>query len=123
MESLARYRALAEIGTEPDPRFSFANERTFLAWTRTALALMVAGGAVAQFAVSAGPVVRGTLAALLIAMGAFVALVGYARWRRAEVALRLDRPLPHGEGLLYLAAGLAVLGAMSVGAVLFSFLT
>ncbi len=28
----------ADEGTEPDPRFTFANERTFLAWSRTALA-------------------------------------------------------------------------------------
>ena len=33
-------------GVEPDPRFTFANERTFLAWLRTALALVVAGVAV-----------------------------------------------------------------------------
>ena len=30
-------------GHEPDPRFTLANERTFLAWNRTALALVVAG--------------------------------------------------------------------------------
>jgi putative membrane protein len=35
-------------GTEPDPRFTFANERTFLAWSRTALALVVAGLGVVQ---------------------------------------------------------------------------
>ena len=29
-------------GQEPDPRFSLANERTFLAWIRTALALAAA---------------------------------------------------------------------------------
>src|SRR6185312_1745313 len=31
-----------ELGEEPDYRFSLANERTFLAWIRTALALMAA---------------------------------------------------------------------------------
>jgi hypothetical protein len=35
-------------GTEPDPRYTFANERTFLAWSRTALALVVAGLGVVQ---------------------------------------------------------------------------
>ena len=34
----------ADDGTEPDPRFTFANERTFLAWSRTALALVVVAG-------------------------------------------------------------------------------
>jgi Predicted membrane protein len=38
----------ADDGTEPDPRFTFANERTFLAWSRTALALVVAGLGVVQ---------------------------------------------------------------------------
>lgn len=38
----------AEPGTEPDYRFTLANERTFLAWIRTALALIAGGVAVAQ---------------------------------------------------------------------------
>jgi putative membrane protein len=29
--------SLHEVGSEPDPRFTFANERTFLAWARTGL--------------------------------------------------------------------------------------
>ncbi len=39
-------------GSEPDARFTFANERTFLAWSRTALALVVAGLAVIQLLLS-----------------------------------------------------------------------
>ena len=35
-------------GTEPDARFTFANERTFLAWNRTALGCVVAGLAVSH---------------------------------------------------------------------------
>ena len=34
--------------TEPDVRFTLANERTFLAWNRTALALVVAGLGIVQ---------------------------------------------------------------------------
>ncbi|WP_143342795.1 YidH family protein, partial [Crossiella equi] len=34
------------VGEEPDPRFTLANERTFLAWIRTSLGLMAAGVAV-----------------------------------------------------------------------------
>ena len=40
---------LAAIGSDPDPRFTFANERTFLAWNRTALAFVAAGLAAAEF--------------------------------------------------------------------------
>src|SRR5262249_51837567 len=36
-------------GTQPDYRFSLANERTFLAWIRTGLALVGGGLAVAGF--------------------------------------------------------------------------
>ncbi|MBV9808904.1 MAG: DUF202 domain-containing protein, partial [Solirubrobacterales bacterium] len=44
-----RERRLEQTGSDPDPRFTFANERTFLAWNRTALALIAAGLAAAQF--------------------------------------------------------------------------
>ena len=37
-----------DAGTEPDARFTLANERTFLAWNRTALALVVAGLGIVQ---------------------------------------------------------------------------
>ena len=42
---LRRHRdyALQDVGEDPDPRFTFANERTLLAWNRTALALIAAG--------------------------------------------------------------------------------
>jgi putative membrane protein len=40
---------LRDVGEEPDPRFTLANERTFLAWIRTSLALMAAGLAVSEF--------------------------------------------------------------------------
>ena len=47
--SARRERRLEQTGQDPDPRFTFANERTFLAWNRTALALIAAGLAAAQF--------------------------------------------------------------------------
>ena len=42
------------MGTEPDPRFTFANERTFLAWIRTALGFLAAGVAIAAVSRLAG---------------------------------------------------------------------
>ncbi len=39
---------LGDVGEEPDARFTFANERTFLAWNRTALGCVVAGLAVSH---------------------------------------------------------------------------
>ena len=40
-------RRVYDHGEDPDPRFSFANERTFLAWIRTGLGFLAAGVAVA----------------------------------------------------------------------------
>lgn len=82
-----------EAGTDPDYRFTLANERTFLAWIRTALALMAAGVAVIRF-VPGLTVMRHTLGFLLIGLGGFLAAVAYRDWQRNERAMRLGRQLP-----------------------------
>jgi inner membrane protein YidH len=84
-----------EDGTEPDARFTFANERTFLAWNRTALALVVAGLAIAQLLppFPGVPFGRHLLAVPLICLGAIVSIAGYLEWRRDQRALRLGQPL------------------------------
>ena len=82
-------------GHEPDYRFTLANERTFLAWIRTALALIAGGVAVAQllppFPVSWG---RHGLATLLVAAGAVTAVASVRRWQRVQRAMRDDDVLP-----------------------------
>ncbi|GGM19368.1 membrane protein [Dactylosporangium sucinum] len=79
-------------GTTPDYRFSLANERTFLAWLRTALALVGGGLAVAQFL--PGHRLRLVIAVSLFALGALVALRGVDHWSRSERAMRLGEALP-----------------------------
>jgi putative membrane protein len=104
-------------GTEPDPRFTFANERTFLAWSRTALALVVAGlGIVALLppfpGVAAG---RHLLGVPLIVLGGVLAVVAYAEWVRNQRALRRGEPLPRSVMPWILAAtitGMAVISAV-----------
>lgn len=88
--------AAATDGTEPDARFTFANERTFLAWNRTALALVVAGLAIAQLLppFPGVPFGRHLLAVPLIALGAILSTVGYLEWRRNQRALRHGQPHP-----------------------------
>lgn len=81
-------------GTEPDYRFSFANERTFLAWIRTALALLAAGVAVDVVNLSVGTRTQRGLAALLVALGLVAAVAAWFRWAAAERAMRTGAPLP-----------------------------
>ena len=85
-----------EPGTEPDPRFTMANERTFLAWNRTALALVVAGLAIVQVLPPFAGIWWGRhlLGVPLILLGAVLAVGGYLDWTRDQRALRLRRPLP-----------------------------
>jgi putative membrane protein len=104
-------------GTEPDPRFTFANERTFLAWSRTALALVVAGLGIVQLlppfpGVPAG---RHLLGVPLIVLGAVLAVVAYAEWVRNQHALRRGEPMPKSNMPWILAAtitGMAIVSAI-----------
>jgi putative membrane protein len=83
-------------GTEPDPRYTFANERTFLAWSRTALALVVAGLGVVQLLppFPGVPWGRHVLGVPLIVFGAVVAVTAYREWITSQRAMRHDQPLP-----------------------------
>ncbi len=101
--------------TEPDSRFTLANERTFLAWNRTALALVVAGLGIVQLLppFPGVPWGRHVLGVPLIVLGATVAAAAYAEWRRAQVALRHGRPLPRSVLPLVLAATIGGIAALS----------
>lgn len=82
-------------GDEPDYRFTLANERTFLAWTRTGLALVAGAVALDQFGTDIAPHWVVTLGGIaLSAIAAYVLLIGYTRWRAAQKAMRRQQPLP-----------------------------
>ncbi|AXG77056.1 YidH family protein [Streptomyces paludis] len=85
---------VAEEGDTPDYRFSLANERTFLAWIRTALALVGGGFAVDQFLPDLRWGVRVGLAVTLLAAGALCALRAVSHWIRCERAMRRKEDLP-----------------------------
>jgi putative membrane protein len=95
-------------GTEPDYRFTLANERTFLAWLRTALGLLAGGVAVHQL-VPAPAGASAVLAALCVALAAVLAATAYPRWRRVQIAMRAGAPLPRSLMIVVLTAGLFVL--------------
>ncbi|MDQ0620142.1 putative membrane protein [Arthrobacter globiformis] len=105
-------------GTEPDPRFTLANERTFLAWIRTSLALLAGGIAVEAFTsdVFAEPVRRG-LSVLLLLLGMLLSAGSAIRWLRVESSLRSNRPLPLPLIAPLLAAGCAVAAAVVIAVV------
>jgi putative membrane protein len=95
-------------GSEPDVRFSFANERTFLAWIRTALALLAAGVAVDAFDLDLADRTQRGLAALLVVLGLLCAVASWVRWAMAERAMRRGEPLPAASGVsIILVLGVA----------------
>jgi putative membrane protein len=104
-------RWVYDTGTEPDPRFSFANERTFLAWLRTALALVSGGVAVDVIDLPLADGVQEFLAATLVLLGLLSSLASWIRWTRAERAIRRREPLPSSPFAAVLAAAIA-LGAI-----------
>lgn len=87
-------RWVYDAGDEPDPRFSLANERTFLAWVRTALAMFAGGVALHALAVPSTGWLRGILVVALLGVGALICVFSMVRWARVERAMRLREPLP-----------------------------
>ncbi len=106
-----RPRRVYGVGDEPDGRFTLANERTFLAWIRTSLALMAGGVAIDAIAARGeeGPL-RTALAVLLLVSGVVCSAVAFRRWMITERALRTESPLPAPKLAPALSYGLAVVG-------------
>jgi putative membrane protein len=85
----------SEEGKDPDYRFSLANERTFLAWIRTALALLAGGILLHQFVTDVEPRWINAVASSGLAIVASILSWGaYRHWRMNEIAMRCNRPLP-----------------------------
>ncbi len=106
------------VGHEPDYRFSFANERTFLAWIRTALALIAGGLGVETVLPQFGG--RKELGLLLLILGMAVGATSYRRWARNERALRTGSPLPPSNLPSLLAVGVAAVGLAAAAIIVFA---
>ncbi|MBU8859275.1 MULTISPECIES: DUF202 domain-containing protein [unclassified Micromonospora] len=112
-------RELRSVGTPPDYRFSLANERTFLAWLRTGLALVAGGLAAAQFLPPLRLAhLREVLAVALLLLGAAVSIRAVDHWARTERAMRLNEELPASRFPAVLALVVAVGALLLVAAVL-----
>ncbi len=100
---------LRSVGTDPDYRFTLANERTFLAWLRTGLALLAGAVALASLVHDFGPrPFRIAITVLLLALSLVVTVGAYVRWDRSERALREKRPLPSDPLPRIVVSGLAI---------------
>jgi len=109
-------RSLYATGSEPDPRFTFANERTFLAWIRTALGFLAAGvaiAAVARLTSRLGVEVR-IASIILVACGLACGIGAFSRWMANERAMRLGQPLSSSPLLLVLTSVVAVVGIVAL---------
>ena len=91
---------------EPDVRFTLANERTLLAYQRTAIGLIAAAVAVVHFLDRQGFAI--TLAAILLLSGGVAAVGGYQRYRAADRAIREGRALPAGQTPMIITFGLVL---------------
>lgn len=112
----ARRRDPRSVGEQPDYRFSLANERTFLAWIRTSLALTAAGlGVIGLLDHIRGAAVIGLW---LILLSVVVAATSFRRWANAERAIRQGDPLPASSLPLIVAVATAIAGLGGVVTVL-----
>ena len=96
------------VGDDPDPRFTLANERTFLSWVTTSLGMLGIGLAV-------GTIIPGEhfsinlIAVLWILMAGILSIRALIRWFRMERAMRLNEGLPLSTSIPVVALSLALL--------------
>lgn len=103
-------------GSEPDARFTFANERTFLAWNRTALGCVVGGLAVSHVlkpenGSTVGPKVAGLA---LMVLGGLLAMFSHRNWALSQRALRLREPLPRSPLPMLVSVITALVAAATI---------
>jgi putative membrane protein len=109
------------VGTDPDYRFTLANERTFLAWLRTGLALLAGAIALASLVHNFGPrPLRIGITILLLALSLIVTVGAYVRWDRAERALRENRPLPTDPLPMLIVIGVAIITGAAAALIYFA---
>jgi len=105
-------------GGEPDARFTLANERTFLAWIRTSLALIAGGVALEVLGLDLQPELRLAASLALAIAGILVPSLAWVEWARTERALRRAQPLPGSLLGAILGTAVTVAGVLVVLAIL-----
>ncbi|MFB7894527.1 YidH family protein [Microbacterium sp. NPDC056044] len=111
-------RSVFSRGTEPDARFTLANERTFLAWIRTALALIAGGVALEVLGLDLHAGLRLAASLVLVAVGVLTPALAWFGWMRTELALREGRPLPTSPLGVILGSSVTLAGLLVILAIL-----
>lgn len=117
------------IKSTANPSDHLANERTFLAWIRTSVAIMGFGFVVVKFALfikqislvltSKQTVLPGNgysnqIGILLVAIGAFMALYSFLRYRNTELQLLNNAYQPTKIPALVLTVAIVIVGGLLV---------
>lgn len=106
---------MTEPPREPDVRFSLANERTFLAWARTSLAMVATGLVLARVLgnrVDEPLTIASGIA--LIVLGSVLGLLAYRNYRRNDEAIRAQAPLIRSSLPLVLVVTIAVASIVAI---------
>lgn len=106
-------------GVEPDARFTLANERTFLAWIRTSLALVAGGVALKALGLPLHPTLRTAASVTLLVLRLVTPPMAWMHWASVEAAVRRGSPLPASRLGLPLAAGVLAVGRLVLLGVVF----
>ena len=102
-------RRIFPDGVDPDPRFTLANERTFLAWIRSSLAFLAGGIAIEIFNIEGVPAwINSTVSFVVIVTAALVAVGAAIRWDKVERAMRTGKPMPAPRLVPVLSAAAAI---------------
>jgi putative membrane protein len=105
--------------SQPDPRFTLANERTALAWVRTGLAFVAAGlGAATAAHVLELDSVLAAAGVVAVVLGAALTVGGMRRWRLVQAAIEADAPLPANRMVPLAAASVVVVASLAVATTL-----
>lgn len=111
--------AVYRHGSEPDPRFTLANERTFLAWIRTALAMIATGLAIELLSLDLQDDLSFAASLLLISAGIALPVLAWLEWGRVELAMRTASALPASLTSLLISLVVSASGALLVLAIVF----
>ena len=109
-----------EQGSEPDYRFTLANERTFLAWVRTALAILAGAMVMQQLARHEPQWVVIVLTGSLALLASVLSVGAYRQWQRYQQAMRNGEPLPSSKLVPLLAVCSTMVGLAGLAAMILS---